>query len=126
MESDAPEKAGVLCDNDIMVAGIDIGDTAAAGRYVIQPSVVERFEVSQQSAGPGHLLRIDQLLAAAKLAGSDEVLHIRDHHRDNRKRLGYARNLCRHPDLHDLCFDLTEACLQASAPGAIGYQDPGR
>ena len=63
-----------------MVVGICVCDAAAAGRYTIEPTFVERLEKREKSAGPRHLLRINQLLTATELACGDEVLHIRYHH----------------------------------------------
>src|SRR6266850_1630829 len=61
-----------------------------------------------------------------ELARRDVVLHVGDHHRDDRKRLGHACDFGDHSGLHDLRLDLAEACLQASPPGALGDEEPGR
>ena len=71
------------------------------------------------------MLRINQLLAAAKLASGNVVLHTCDHHRNDSKWLGHAGDFRRHPDLHDLSLDLAETGLQRSITGALGDQDAG-
>ena len=75
----------------------------------VEPAFVERLEKDQDGSRPHHLLRVDQLLAAAELAGGDEVLHPRHHHRDHRPGLRDAGDLGHHADLHDLRLDLPEA-----------------
>src|SRR5262245_44209408 len=59
------------CDQ-VMVAGIGVGDASAAGGDPLEPAFEERLEMDQERAGPRDLLRIDQLLPAAKLAGGNE------------------------------------------------------
>jgi hypothetical protein len=109
-----------------MIAAICIGDAAAAGRHAVEPAFVERLEKDEDGARTGHLLRLDQLLATAELASSDEVLHLRDDHGDDRPGLRYARDLGRHSDLHDLCLYLPKAGLPALPPGTLRDQDPAR
>ena len=126
VKSKAPRRADIPGGDQVVVAGIGVGDATAAGRHAFEPALVERLQEDQDGSRLGHLLRIDQLLAAAELAGGDEVLHLRDHHRDDRPRLRDAGDFGHHADLHDLRFDLPEAGLQASPPGAFRDQDPGR
>ena len=96
------------------------------GSHTVEPALVERLEKDQDGSRPRHLLRVDQLLAAAELAGGDEVLHAGDHHRDDRPGLRDAGGLGHHADLHDLRLDLPKAGLQAPLSGAFRDQDPGR
>src|SRR5215813_3450214 len=74
----APGGAGIFCDNRVMVVRIGVGDAAAAGRNVVDSAFVERLEKCGQGAGPRHLLQVDQLLAATKLASSNILLDVRD------------------------------------------------
>src|SRR5437016_8200217 len=120
----APHSAGVFRYNQVVVIGIGIGDTAAAGRYVVEPTFVEGLEKCEEGPGLPHLLRVDQLLAATKLAGGDVVLHTRDHHRNDGPRLRYAGDLGRHSGFHDLRFNLSEAGLKALG-ASLRDQDPG-
>jgi hypothetical protein len=69
---------------------------------------------------------VDQLLAAAELAGGNVVLHVGHHHRDDGERLGHAGDFGRHSGLHDLRLDLIEAGLQAALPGAFRNEHAGR
>ena len=69
-----------------MVAGVGIGDAAAAGGHAIKPAVVQGLEKNQDRSRPGDLLSVDELLATAELAGGDEVLNVGDHHRNDRPR----------------------------------------
>src|SRR4051812_47309361 len=126
MENEAPRGAGVLRGDHIVVAGIGVGDAAAARQYAIKPTGVERLEKDENGSRPCYLLGVDQLLATAELAGGDEVLHVRDHHRDDGHGLRGARDLGRHSDLHDLGLNLPKARLQALLSGASRDQDPGR
>src|SRR5215211_5330518 len=126
VENDAPHSADVLRGDHIVVAGVSVCDAAAARQHAIKPALVERLEKDQNGSGPRHLLWVNQLLATAELASGDEVLHVRDHHWDDRHRLRHASDLGRHSDLHDLRLDLPKARLQAALSGAFRDQDPGR
>src|SRR5215510_15846818 len=75
MKHRAFEGAGVFCNDRVMVVGIGIGDAAAAGRNIVEPALIERLEKGEQGARTCHVLRIDQLLAAAKLAGGNVFLN---------------------------------------------------
>src|SRR5262245_19295586 len=83
-------EASLLRSDRVVIVGIGVGDAAAAWRYPVQSTGVERFKIRQKGAGPGHLLRIDQLLAAAELSGGDELLNVGDHHRNNGEGLRHA------------------------------------
>src|ERR1043166_8462328 len=83
----APHSGGVFGNDHIMIAGIGIGDAAAARSYAIQATLVERLKKHKKSARPRHLQRINQLLAAAELPGRNVVLHVRDDHWDDGPRL---------------------------------------
>ena len=122
VKSDAPHGAGVFRGDHVVVVGIGVGDAAAARRDAVQPACVERLEIHQERAGPRHLLRVDQLLAAAELAGSDDILHVGDHHRDDGPGLRYAGHLGDHSDFHDLRFDLPKAGLQAPLTRSLRNQ----
>src|SRR5215208_396929 len=110
----------------MVIVGICVGNTTAAWRDTLEPTFIEWLEKYEQSARPCHLLRVDQLLTAAKLAGGDEVLYVRHHHRNDRPGLGDTGDLGRHSDLHDLRLDLSEASLQASLTGTLRDQNSGR
>src|SRR5262245_24183894 len=69
MKNHAFEGARVFCNDRVMIVRIGIGDTAAAGGYVVYSTFVERLEKGEKGAWPRDVLHIDQLLAAAKLAG---------------------------------------------------------
>src|SRR5262249_35350971 len=125
MKHHAFEGAGVFCNDGVMIVRIGIGDAAAAGRDIVDPTLVERFEKRKKSAWTRHVLHIDQLFAATKLAGSNVILYVRDHHRDDGKGLRYARDLGHHSGFHDLCFNLPETSLQASPTGTFRDQDSG-
>src|SRR5262245_58659133 len=112
MKNHAPGGAGVFRDDRVMIVRIGIGDATAAGRDVVEPTLVERLEKREKSARARHLLDVDQLLAATKLAGSNELLNVRDHHRDDGKRLRYTGGFGDHPRFHDLRFNLPEPSLQ--------------
>src|SRR5215468_2114332 len=106
-----------------MVAGIGVGDAAAARGKALESAFEERLEKNEEGARPCHLLCFEQLLAAAELTRSDVVLHLRDHHGNDCPRLGDAGGLSDHSDFHDLGFDLTEAGLETSLTGTLGDQD---
>src|SRR4029079_13788772 len=76
VKGDAAQRACVAGSDDVMVVGIGIGDATASGRHALKPALIERFEINQQRAWLPDLLRINQLLAAAKLPGSDHVLNV--------------------------------------------------
>src|ERR1700730_8995575 len=52
-------RAGIGCDDHVMVAGISVGNAAAAQSYAVEPAFVQRLERRDERAGPCHLLRID-------------------------------------------------------------------
>lgn len=52
----------------LVVAGIGVGDAGTAGRHVDQSILVERLQEGQDRAWPGHILRLDvELVAGSKL-----------------------------------------------------------
>ena len=55
----------------------------------------------------------------------DDVLHVRDYHRDDGPGLGDACDFGGHSGLHDLCFDLPEPCLQGLA-ASLGDEHSAR
>src|SRR5689334_17152490 len=85
VKNHAFESAGVFGNDRVMVIRVGIGDAAAAGRQIVNSAFVERLEKSEKGARPRHLLQVDQLLAATKLAGSNVFLYVRDHHGDDCK-----------------------------------------
>jgi hypothetical protein len=91
VKSDASQRARVFGGNQFLVVRIGVGDTTAAGCYAIEPAFVQRLEKDKKGARLRRLSRLDQLLAAAELAGGNVVLHVRDHHRDERHRVGSNR-----------------------------------
>src|SRR5829696_2132677 len=126
VENDAPRRADILRGDHIVVAGVSVRDAAAARQHAIKPTLVEGLEKDQNGSRPRHLLWVNQLLATAELASGDEVLHVRDHHRDDRHGLRHAGDLGRHSDLHDLRLNLPKAGLQAALSGAFRDQNPSR
>src|SRR5579863_2311901 len=109
----------------VVVAGIGVGNAAAARRDAVKAALIERIQKRYQGARLLYLLRIEQLLAAAELASRNVALHARDHHRDNGKRLGYAGDLRDHSRFHDLRLDLIKARCEIT-PGVIRDQNSGR
>src|SRR5262249_25117526 len=71
---------GVFCDDRIVVGGIGVGDTAAAGSKVFESTLKQGFESDKERARTSHLLWVEELLSAAELTGSDVILHGRDDH----------------------------------------------
>src|SRR5712672_395524 len=71
MQTDFPTCAGLLCDDLLVIAGVGVDDAAAAGRHAVETALVERLQKHEERARPGDALRLDQLLAAAELAGGD-------------------------------------------------------
>src|SRR4051812_3661841 len=111
MESKSPKGACVFRDNFVMVTRIGIGDAAAARRHAFESAFVKRLKKNKKRAWLGHLLRINELFAAAKLSGGNVVLHTGHHHRDDCKWFGYASDFSGHSDFHDLSLDLPETGL---------------
>src|SRR4249920_628014 len=126
MESESLKGTRVFRNNLVVVARIGIGDTAAAGRHAVEPAFVKRLKKNKKGAGPGYLLRINELLTATKLSGGNVVLHSRHDHRDDRKWFGHTGDFRGHSDFHDLSLDLTETGLQSSSTGSFGDQDSRR
>src|SRR5918997_2560082 len=110
----------------VVMAAVGIGDAAASRRDAVEAPFVKGLQEDEDRARADHLLRINELLAAAELAGGDEVLHSGHYEGDDRPRLGHAGGLRDHADLHDLRLDLTEAGLQALPSGAFRNQDARR
>ena len=126
VKNQATKESGVFVGDDVVIARISVSDAAAAGRHVIDSAFKHRLKRHQERAWTGDLLHIDQLLAAAELAGGDEILHAGHHHGDDAERLGDAGDLPHHSDLHDLRFDLVEAGLQSTLARTVGNQNTGR
>ena len=80
MEHKASHGPDVLGFEQIVIAAIGVRDATAARSHAVEPAFIEGLKKHQDRPWPRHLLRIDQLLPAAELAGGDEVLHTRDHH----------------------------------------------
>src|SRR5262249_35791481 len=126
VKSHTSDSASVLGYDQVVVVGIGIGDTAAAGCYIVEPAFIERLERYREGALPCHLLGIDELVAATKLTGGNDILDIRDHHRDDCPGLENTCDFANHSDLHYLRFNLPEARLQTSLTQALRNQYPGR
>src|SRR3982074_1018146 len=99
-----------------MVAGIGVGDAAAAGRDALQAALVDRFHKDQNRARTYRLLGFAQLLAPPELARRNVILHARDDHRNDRPRLGDAGGLGHPSDLYDLAFDLSKPFSDRAPP----------
>src|SRR5215469_4599102 len=74
------KKAGIFRDNGVVIVGIGVGDTAAAGRKAFESTLKQGFESNKERARTSHLLWVEELLSAAELTGSDVILHGRDDH----------------------------------------------
>src|SRR5258708_3029267 len=125
MKNESPKGTGAFRYNFVMVARIGIGDTAAARRHAVEAAFVKRLKKDEKGTRPRHLLHINQLLAAAKLAGGNEVLHSCHHHRADCKWLGHTGAFRGPTDFHDLSLDLGETGLQGLITGSLGDQDAG-
>src|SRR5215471_7026607 len=125
MKHYTPNRAGLGGHDRVVVVGIGVSDAAAARRHAVEPALIERLEKYEKGARPRNLLRVEQLLAAAKLASCDKVLHIRDHHWDDGPGLRYTGSFGNHSRLHNLPFDLAEAGEQNSLASALRDQDSG-
>src|SRR3954453_18990533 len=123
VENETFDGAGLFRGDQFVVAGIGVGDAAAARGNAFQPSLIKGLEKYEERPRPRYLLRVNQLLSTAKLTGSNEVLHIGHDHGDVRPRLGYTKYLGRHSDLHHLRLDLAEASLKAALTGAFWNQN---
>src|SRR3984893_801289 len=110
----------------LVVTGIGVDNTTAAGGYSLQTALVEGLEERKDRSRFCQVLQINELISAAELTGRDIVLNTRHDHRDDRPWLGDACGLSHHAPLHDLSFDLSEAGLQPPLPCPLGYQDTGR
>src|SRR3712207_5983262 len=108
-----------------MIARIGVGDAAAARRDTVEPAFVEWLEKHKEGSRPRHLLWVDQLLSTAELASGDDLLHTRDHHRDDRPGLRDTGDFGRHSGLYDLRLDLPKAGLQGFPPCAFWDKNPG-
>src|SRR5579859_3711350 len=87
VQRQAAQRSGLGGDNLVVVARVGVGNAATAGRDVVEARLVQRFEKRNQRAGLRHLLGIEQLLAAAELAGGNVALHVRHHHGNDREGL---------------------------------------
>src|SRR5258706_15045323 len=125
MQGDLAAGAGLLRRDFLVVAGVGVDDAAAAGRHPLEAALVERLQKHEDRAGPGDVLRFDQLLAAAELAGGDVVLNRGDDHRDDHPGPGDAGRLRHQPLLHDLSLDLAETCLQYPLASRLRNENPG-
>src|SRR5262249_2312224 len=125
MKHYTPNRAGLGGHDRVVVVGIGVSDAAAARRHAVEPALIERLEKYEKGARPRNLRCVDQLFAATKLASSDKILHIRDHHWDDGPGLRYTSSFGNHSRLHNLPFDLAEAGEQNSLAGALRDQDSG-
>src|SRR5262245_14696527 len=125
MKHYGPEGACVLCDDDIVIVGICIGDATAARRHAVKAAFEEWLEKDQERARSWHLLSLDQLFSTPELARGDVILDVGDNHRNDGEWLRNAGDLGDHSFLHDLRFDLAEARLQASLASALRDENPG-
>src|SRR5262249_33803665 len=80
VKRDGMKYTGVLRHDRIVVVGIGVGDTAAAGSKAVESTLKQGFESDKERARTSHLLRIEELLSAAELTSSDVILHGRDDH----------------------------------------------
>src|SRR5215213_7916752 len=108
-----------------MIAGVGVDDAAASRGHALQPALVERLQEYENRARSYRILRIDELLSAAKLTSCDIVLNASNDHRDDGPWLGDARRLGHHPEFHHLGFDLSEAGLQRALPCSLRNQNSG-
>src|SRR5262249_53099513 len=125
MKHYTPNRAGLGGHDRVVVVGIGVSEGAGARSPAVQPALIERLEKYEKGARPRNLRCVDQLFAATKLASSDKVLHIRDHHWDDGPGLRYTGSFGNHSRLHNLPFDLTQAGKQNSLTGALRDQDSG-
>src|SRR6202022_3736063 len=112
--------------NQLVVAGIGVDDTTAAGGYSLQTALIEGLEECKDGSRFCQVLHINELVSAAELTGRDIVLNTRHDHREDRPWLGDACGLSHHARLNDLSFGLSEAGLQPTLACPLGYQDSGR
>src|SRR5436190_17166570 len=125
MQDDFPARAGLLCNDLLVIAGVGIDDAAAASRHPCETAVVERLQKHKDRTGSRNILRFDQLLSAAKLAGGDVVLNRGDDHWDDHPGPGDAGRLRHHPFLHDLSLNLAEPGLQHPLASPFWNENPG-
>ena len=74
MQDYLPDCAGTFGRNDVVVIGINVGNATAARRHIVGATFVKGLKKREQRARSRHLLRIDELFAAAELAGGNVVL----------------------------------------------------
>ena len=109
--------ASLFCDDLVVVVGIGVCNAAAAGRYTLEATFVERLERHEKGSQPRRLLRVNQLLAAPELACSNLVLHFGDHHRDDGPGLRCARGLWSH---RAVTSSMSWATPRSSRPSLLG------
>src|SRR5215469_13689378 len=97
----------------------------AARRHIGEAVLCHGLEEYEDRSGLCRA-RVDQLLAAAKLASRDIVLHGGYDHRDDGPWQRRACRLCDHSRLQDLRLDLPKAGLQRTLAGALRDQYAGR
>src|SRR4051812_38663570 len=126
MEERPSRRAQTFVIKNVMIIGVSVRNALATGRYVVEPTFIQRLKKYRDRPRRRRVHRVDQLIGRPDLAGSDQVLHLSHDHRYDCERLGDTRDFSDHADLDDLSFDLTEAGPE-STPSSVGRnQEPCR
>src|SRR5206468_7963124 len=111
MQSDTSHGPNASRSDQVVIAGIRVGDATAAWRNIVQSTLIKRLKKDQYGALARNLLRVDQLLAASELSGGDVILYLGNHHRDDGPGFGDTGHLSNHSGLDDLRLNLPETGL---------------
>src|SRR4030095_2175891 len=114
MQPEALERAEFAGRDQFVIAGVGVGDAPAPRRRALQPALVDRLHENENGARTRDLLRLNQLFAAPELTRRDVVLHIGNHHWNDRPWFGNAGGLSHHSDLHDLSLNLPKPCHEST------------